>query len=390
MTIRRYGIGLFFLLGVFGLAGASGAQTSFPMICASYPAGVQRGKTTEVTIMAGGGGGGSLYGAYKVLFAGEGVKAEIVPPAKGWPARDPKKPNPAPTVGEVMMRVTVAPDAPLGVREYRVATGVYGISTVGLLTIGDEPEINETEPNNDPEHAQAITLPMVVNGKIQQGEDVDWYKFQATAGQEVVFAVRCARLEDKMHDLQEHCDPLIILSDTAGNELARNDDYYRADPLLHYKFEKAGTYLVQIRDVGYKGNPYWVYRMEITSRPYVVATVPCAVRPGQSAEMNVVGFNLGSTRSVHLDVPANVPPGLWYAPLHFPNGVSNSVPLRVVDAPQQTFLPPANSQGKAVTAALKEPASLAPRGALALPCSVNSWIDKEGQPDRYTFHARKG
>ena len=118
------------------------AQTSFPMVWSTYPAGVERGKTTVVTVYAGGsegGGGGNVYGAYKVLFEGQGVTAEIVPPEKGWPAKDPKKPMEVPVVAEVKMRVTVAPDAALGVREFRICTPRHGISTVGLLVIGDEP-----------------------------------------------------------------------------------------------------------------------------------------------------------------------------------------------------------------------------------------------------------
>ena len=109
------------------------------------------------------------------------------------------------------MKVTVAPDAPLGVREFRIATPHHGISTIGLLAIGDEPELIETEPNNDAEHAQALTVPCIMNGRFQQAEDVDWYKFNAAAGQEIVFAVNCARLEDKIHDISPHADPMLVL-----------------------------------------------------------------------------------------------------------------------------------------------------------------------------------
>ena len=114
-------------------------QTTFPMIISTYPTGVQRGKTTDVTVTSGvvnGGGGNNLYGAYKAVFEGPGIKAEIVPPEKGWPARDPKTPFAVPSVPSVTLRVTAAADAPLGVREFRVATAHHGISTVGS-TVAD-------------------------------------------------------------------------------------------------------------------------------------------------------------------------------------------------------------------------------------------------------------
>ena len=388
-TQRSLSLGLALLCALL-VAGSASAQTSFPMLGSVFPAGVPRGKTTEVTVYAAGNGGANLYGAYKALFAGEGVKAEIVPPEKGWPAKDPKKPWDLPGVGEVKLRVTVAPDARLGVREFRLATPRMGISTVGQLVIGDEPEVVETEPNNDIAHAQSVTLPCVVNGRLQQGEDIDDYKFKAEAGQEVVFTALCARLEDKVHDLQDHADPVITLRDLSGNELARNDDYYRADPLLHYKFDKTGEYLLEVRDVSYHGNSNWVYRLTMTTRPYVTAVVPCAVRPGQSNELHVTGFNLGGTQIVHLDVPPSTPPGLWETQLKFPNGLSNTVPLLVSDVPQVAIYDkPASSGNKTVTAALSS-AAPAPAARLSLPGGVSSWLASAGEIDRYTFHAKEG
>jgi hypothetical protein len=374
---------------IIGLAQNAPAQTSFPMIGSVYPAGVQRGKTTEVTVYSGGNGGMHLYGAYKVMMEGQGVQAEIVPPEKGWAARDPQKPWAVPQITEVKMKVTVAPDAPLGIREFRVGTPVHGVSTLGLLVIGDEPETLEKEPNNDASQAQGMTLPIVVNGKFQQGEDVDTYKFKAEAGQEVVFSVLCARLEDKIHDLQEHADPLIILKDSSGRELDRSDDYYRADPLLRYKFEKAGEYIVQIRDVGFKGNPHWVYRLNITSRPYIVASVPCAVRPGQSAEVNLYGFNLGA-KTARIDIPADAPRGIWTTQLKLPNGFSNAIPLLVVEASQSVLERKPIEESKTIPAALNNAQRLISTGTLTLPGGVNSWLSREAQVDRYTFRAKQG
>ncbi len=387
-------IALMLSAGILCALKPAGGQTAFPMIISTFPTGVQRGKITDVVVTAGvmnGGGGNNLYGAYKAMFQGPGVKAEVVPPEKGWPARDPKTPNAVPSVPSVTLRVTVAADAPLGVREFRMATAHHGSSTVGLLVIGDEPEVSEIEPNNDPDHAQAITIPSVVNGRIQAAEDVDCFKFKVEAGQEVTFAVLCARLEDKIHDLAPHADPMLTLRDTAGHELARNDDYYRADPLLHYRFEKAGEYTIMLRDVGYQGNANWVYRLNITSRPFVTSVVPCAVRPGQSNELHVAGFGLGGATTVNLDVPPGTPPGEWGAALKLPNGITNRLSLVVVDAPQAAFMPtaPVASSGgtKTITASLTS-APIAVKGALSLPGGVNSWV-REGQIDRYTFHAAK-
>ncbi len=366
------------------------AQTSFPMLGSAYPVCIQRGKTTEVTVTAAGNGGTNLYGAYKALFEGEGITAELVPPDKGWPARDPKTPFAVPGIDSVRMKVTAAPNAQLGVHEFRLGTPHHGISSVGQIVISDDPQMLEVEPNNDIQHAQAVALPVAVNGKFQASEDVDCYKFKAAAGQEVVFTAICSRLQDKIHDLQEHADPMLVLTDTSGNELDRNDDYYHADPLLHHKFEKAGEYVIQIRDVSYHGNSSWVYALTITSAPYVTACVPCAVQPGKSNELHLTGYNLAPNETVALDVPKSLTAGVWTISLKCASGLSNPVSLLVSDLNQLVVSPKNDSHEcpKTVTAASTGNVKLPALGALSLPGAVNGTLLHDGLADRYNFHSK--
>jgi hypothetical protein len=249
------------------------------MILSTYPTGGQRGQTVEVTVN----GAQNLYGAKQVLFEGTGVSAEVLPHEQ---KPDPNKPNDKPVLNAVTMRVTIAPDAKPGVREFRLVTP-RGVSSVGLFVVGEEPELTETEPNDTLDKAQAITLPVTVNGRIQAGEDVDCFKFSAKAGEQITFSVNAARLEDKIHDLTpggggEHVNPILFLHEASGNELASNDNYFRADPLLSYKIEKDGDYVVKIRDVRYKGMAHWVYRLTVSTRPYTL-TLPPSDLPEQVA-----------------------------------------------------------------------------------------------------------
>src|SRR5205085_5748217 len=137
-----------------------------------------------------------------VLFEGKGLTAKIEPakeaaaPAKPAPGKKPAKAE----VNTVTFKVTAAPDAELGMREFRVLTP-RGASSLGVLVVGEEPEQSEKEPNDTPEQAQPLAPPITMNGRIQAPEDVDCYKIHATAGEEIVFSVISARLEDKIHDL---------------------------------------------------------------------------------------------------------------------------------------------------------------------------------------------
>src|SRR5262245_62937199 len=87
-------------------------QTSYPMITHVTPVAVQRGKTTEVTVE----GQMNFFGVYKALFEGGGITAEVLgePPPKTPPGQRPQ-------VRSVKLKLTVAPEAALGVREFRVA-----------------------------------------------------------------------------------------------------------------------------------------------------------------------------------------------------------------------------------------------------------------------------
>src|SRR6476646_46458 len=92
------------------------AQTSFPMITHVHPVAVQRGKSTEVTVEAQ-----TNFGqAYKTLIHGTGVTAEVVPPSEPKKGVDPK----TALTRSVKLKVTVAADAALGVREFRIASNL--------------------------------------------------------------------------------------------------------------------------------------------------------------------------------------------------------------------------------------------------------------------------
>ena len=51
------------------------------------------------------------------------------------------------------------------------------------------PECFEKEPNNDPAHAQKVTLPVIINGRIDRPDDWDVFQFTGQAGETVVAEV---------------------------------------------------------------------------------------------------------------------------------------------------------------------------------------------------------
>src|SRR5262249_36091505 len=145
--------------------------------------------------------------------------------------------------------------------------------------------------------------------------------FPAKSSQTLTFEVHCARIEDKIHDLQKHADPLIAVYDSDGRELAANDDGYFADPVLEFKVPKDGDYRVAIRDAKYDGDPRWVYALAIPDKPYVQHLFPMAANPGKNVSVEPVG----SARLVQASWKVTAPsePGLHLVTLSH-NGVTTN------------------------------------------------------------------
>jgi hypothetical protein len=355
------------LLSVFAVAlftASAAAQTSYPMITHVTPVAVQRGKTVEVTVE----GQMNFFGVYKVLVEGQGVSAEPAAPTPERPAN-----GPVPVVKSVKLKVTVADDAPLGVREFRVASPL-GVSSVGQLVVCEHPVVMESGDNNTRAKANPIPVPCVVHGRIEVAEDVDFFKFHAEAGQTLSFEVLCARIQDKIHDLQKHADPMLILYDADGRELAANDDFFFADPYLSRTFAKAGDYFIQVRDAKYDGDPRWVYALFVTDRPHVTHVYPMAGNPGKTIEVEPVGSAKLTKARVELKVPET--PGLQTVTLDVGGGKTNPVPFIVSELPQVLEQEPNDTPEQATR--------------IAIPCGINGRIDKPRDLDHYAFKATKG
>ena len=351
------------------------AQTSYPMVMCVQPVAAQVGQTTECEALAR----YNLNGAYKVFVTGDGVTA-TVDAAKSVKPNSPRR-----QVSALKVRFQVAADALPGVRDVRIATP-QGASTLGQIVVVRDPIVREMANNDTLQSAQSITLPATVCGAIEKREDVDYYKFKVAAGTALTFHVRCQRLENRIHDLQEHADPIISLRNAAGSVLASNDNYFFGDPLLHYRFTTAGDYYLEIRDTRFGGNQYWQYCIEINDRPFVTCVHPLRVTPGRETRLRLIGYNLPADPFASLTLPPNTPDGSLWTSLSLGNDKSNTVPIVV------SRLPEPNGGGCRVEGGgNKSPSTLhPPPSTVPVPCGISGRIAHEDQADRYNFEAKAG
>jgi len=128
------------------------------------------------------------------------------------------------------------------------------------------PECLEREPNDSTPAAQAVTLPGIINGRIDRPDDWDVFRFEGRAGQEIVAEVTARRLDSPL-------DSVLELFDAAGGRLAFNDDQedkfdhlrtHHADSLIRFTLPADGIYDVRLGDAQCHGGPEHAYRLRLS------------------------------------------------------------------------------------------------------------------------------
>lgn len=211
--------------------------------------------------------------------------------------------------------VTPPADAPPGLHWVWVRKGAY-VSNPLPVAIDTLPEIRDQEPNNDRTQAQKVTLPVIVNGRIDQPGDWDVYEIEGQSGQTVVVEVLARRLASPM-------DSLVKIVNESGEILALSDDYHdaasgwntdHADSYLMFKLPADGRYFVYIGDTRRQGGPECAYRLRISPpRPdFALRVIPSRVVIPSKGSVSLTVFAI---RRDGLDQPitlrcVDLPPGV--------------------------------------------------------------------------------
>lgn len=173
-----------------------------------------------------------------------------------------------------------AKDAAAGLQS--VAAIVKGVvSNAVPFALDTLPETFDKEPNDAPTAAQKVTLPVIVNGRIDKKGDWDVFEFQGKAGQDIVAEVYARRLDSPM-------DPVLKITSADGKLLAFNDDHedagngvntHHADSYASLKLPADGVYRIHIGDTVRGGGDEYGYRLRISAaRPdFALRTVPSSV-----------------------------------------------------------------------------------------------------------------
>jgi hypothetical protein len=305
------------------------------------PAAATRGTTTRVVVT-----GKNLDMVKRVTAAAPGVTAKVV---GGTPER-------------LEVDVTIPATAAAG--DLRLAFESEVGKTTFPFALDRYPVVNESGVTDSARASMAIKLPVTVVGTIDRAGDMDYFRFEATAGQQVGVQVVAAELGSKL-------DPVVVLTDAAGQVLAEGGT------TLGYVIPAAGTYAVGIRDRDFRGGPDMTYRLHVGDVPVVTGVFPLAVRRGTATRVHVHGVNLGPAGAVAVTAnpPADAAPGSKLA-LTVPPTASGESPLGTATAIVEEW----------------PSAVVSPTGGadLRVPGSADGILAKPGDAQSIRFAAKKG
>ena len=266
---------------------------------------------------------------------------------------------------QVMYTLNVPAGTPCGIHGLRVITD-KGISPLKFLIVDDLASAASVGNNVTRAAAQAITVPIAVDGTVA-GLSWQYFKFTAAAGQKVSIEILARRIGSSL-------DPMIRLLDTAGRELAFNDDTpgLSGDASIIHTFKDAGEYTVELRDIKYGTG---AYRLRIGDFPVATVAYPLAVQKGATANVTLAGFGVDGVVPVPVAIPAEFT-GEWM-PISAkrPNGASGFSSVAVVATPQFVEVEPNNAPEQS--------------NRIEFGHDVNGRLEQPGDVDRFVFTAKK-
>lgn len=337
--------------------GKTAAPAAAPVVNPLTPTGAQRGQTLDLNLA-----GANLAGPTGMLL---GFPAKFSFPID----EKEKEPNGADNA-KLRVKLEIPADAPIGWHSLRLATA-RGVSNLRLFCIDDLPQIVEVGANRM-KTPQPVPVPSVVVGTVDV-EQGDVYKITVQAGQSLSFDLIGRRMGSAI-DAQ-----LSIFHAKTMREIAHDNDSpgCQTDPRIRYTFKEAGEYLVEVKDVLYRGGAEFFYRLRIGDFPLATTPYPLAAKRGTKAKISFIGPAVQGVALVEVVVPSDpVINVVWVAPKGASGLHGWPVALAVSDIDEATETEPNNDAKTA--------------NRIAVPSGVSGRFEKGDDSDVYVFAAKKG
>lgn len=191
-----------------------------------------------------------------------------------------------------------------------------------LMRVSYFPNVLESGPNNDVATAQKVTeqVPFALNGIISEKNQGDCFKFTAQKGRDYEVRVFARALRSPL-------DPVLVIYNDKGAQLALNDDSGNPDSYLRWKAPADGEFVLHVRDQLFRGGPNFIYRVEVTPiQPRVTAWLP-EMTINQNQDRRAMVVPKGNRYASLLRVKrADVGGEVQVEPVDLPAGITVSAP----------------------------------------------------------------
>lgn len=265
-------------------------------------------------------------------------------------------------------QLSIAETAEPGPRHLRIV-GKGGVSELRAFVVSTVKEMAEAEPNDELGKATvAPELPVIINGALQKGGDVDVYAIELKEGQTLVADI------DSEIPFHSPLDATLQLVSEQGFVLAEVDDAPGLDPRIAYTVSSPGKYYVRVfgfpadpnQSIGFTGSAEMIYRLTLTANGYVQATFPLALQRQEAAsQVRLLGPGLPDDASLSLQT---LPPAT--SPIAWLDGRCGTYSVPLVEHPVQVE---GDANGKTIAA----------------PVTLCGTISEPGEKDEYRIHASK-
>lgn len=341
-----------FAIALLSIAGSS-LRADPPALSYLFPAGGQRG--TTVRILAG---GLALNDSCHFEILGPGVKGPAIAKRADSPIFEgPLLPIPESQRQEDYPRAMAAEikidaNAQLGHRHVRMWTS-QGVTLPMPFVVGDLPELIEQEIPGEPIPV-SVKAPTTINGRIYPREDVDVWTVMLKKGESLTASVAAGSLGSPL-------ETKLIAVDPNGRTIDESDAGLRGDTALRFIASQDGEYRIHISDTRGDGGPAHVYRLTLTTGPWVDRVFPLGGRRGEKLKLQLNGQQVPN-ETIEVAIPKDTSESFatrWES--------SNSFRLDVDDLPEFR-------EGEAFT----------------VPGIGNGIILKANEVDAWKFAAKKG
>lgn len=215
--------------------------------------------------------------------------------------------------------IDIASDAPLGMSLWRLSCARGGTGGRPFI-VGDTPELIETESNSTLERAERVTLPVTINGQIEGERDLDYFQFHAKEGEVITAEVNSRRLGSPL-------EPVAEIYDSDGARISVQRVYVGSDPVLSFRSPRTGVYCLMMGHLGFHGGPQFVYRVTVSTKPFVSFVFPAGSQAGKLRSFEGYAMaGIGNFQPIpfQFEIPFGATGEQW---LH--NGLPNFNPIAI-------------------------------------------------------------